>query len=86
MSDILIEVGIDFYRKAILTGKIITSYGSMQCQIYHKIRLHNVKIRRMYREEAPLTTENNFNNLFQINQTVIRLCFYVLVLHLFWHK
>ena len=89
MSNILVEVGIDLYRKAILTSKIIASYGSIQCQIDHDIHLYNVKIRRMYRKEASLTTENNFKiyyNLFQMNQTVIRLCFYAILLHLFWHK
>ena len=48
----------------------------MQCQIDHNIRLYNVKIRRMYRKEASLMTENNlkiYYNLFQMNQTVIRL-------------
>ena len=46
-------------------------------------------VTRMYRKEACLTTENNFKtfyNLFQVNQTVIRLCFDVILLHLFWHK
>ena len=58
----------------------------MQCQIDRNIRLYNVKIRRMYRKEASLTAENNFKifyNFFQMNQTVIRLCFYVILLHLF---
>ena len=61
----------------------------MQCQLYRKIRLYNIKITRMYRKEVSLTTENNFKifyNLFQMNRTEIRLCFYVILLHLFWHK
>ena len=40
----------------------------------------------MYRKEACLTIENNFDNLFQMNQTVSRLCFDVILLHLFWQK
>ena len=58
----------------------------MQCQIDRNIRFYNVKIRRIYRKEASRTAENNFKifyNLFQTNQIVIRLCFYVILLHLF---
>ena len=61
----------------------------MECQIDRKMRPYNVKIIRMYRKEASLTTENNFqmfSKLFQVTESAIGLCFDVVVLHLFWHK